>query len=164
MATALCSMTGPGPEARPRRICRLQRFPGQRRCGLGSGAGEGSLPRPKRSCCRTTSTTAAVASPVTTSATRSTRPRSPSSRARTECSSSWRPAPGRPTLPSRSSRTIEADDGRTSAICEGHRRQAAHRYVVRDLPLALPGHSRPGGPAETVPDLLARFLRPHRGR
>ena len=66
-------------------------------------AWKGLTPRPNRSSFRTISTTAAARPRATIRSTPSTPRSRPSPRAATASCSSWRPAPARPTPPSRSS-------------------------------------------------------------
>ena len=72
--------------------------------------------RPRRSSCRTTSTTAAARSRATTSSTPSTPPIEAIAKGQDRSCSSWPPAPARPTPPSRSSGGLWKA-GRRSASC-----------------------------------------------
>ena len=114
-----------------------------------TGSGRGSLPKPKRSFCRTTSTTAVVVSPATTSGTRSTQRPRPSPRARTACSLLWRQAPGRRTRRSRS-----------SGVC-GRR---ARRSAFSTSPTAMFSSTRRWSMTSARSRLRWRSSAPRRGR
>ena len=96
-------------------------------------AWKGLTPKPSRSSFRTISTTAAARPRATTRSTPSTPRSRPSPRAATASCSSWRPAPARPTPPSRSSGGCGRRAARNASCILADRNVLIDQTMVNDF-------------------------------